>query len=106
MTPDLAGNAMETALPRILVVDDEEAILETMTFTFQDDYEVHTSSDARRALEVLDENAPFAAVLTDQRMPDMSGVEFVAAVPKSAAGKILRKDLRKIEEDRRKAAAS
>jgi acyl-CoA synthetase (AMP-forming)/AMP-acid ligase II len=34
------------------------------------------------------------------------GVEFVAAVPKSAAGKILRKDLRKMEEDRRKAAAS
>jgi CheY-like chemotaxis protein len=24
--------------PRILVVDDEEAILETMTFTFENDY--------------------------------------------------------------------
>jgi CheY-like chemotaxis protein len=78
--PRLAGNAMETELPRILVVDDEEAILETMTFTFQDDYEVHTSSDPRRALEMLDQNAPFAAVLTDQRMPDMSGVEFVTEV--------------------------
>jgi CheY-like chemotaxis protein len=71
---------MATALPRILVVDDEEAILETMTFTFENDYEVHTSNDARRALEILDEHAPFAAVLTDQRMPDMSGVEFVAEV--------------------------
>ena len=80
MRPRLAGNAMETELPRILVVDDEEAILETMTFTFQDDYEVHTSSDPRRALEMLDQNAPFAAVLTDQRMPDMSGVEFVTEV--------------------------
>ena len=68
--------------PRILVVDDEEAILETMTFTFQDDYEVFTSSDARRALEVLDEQAPVAAVLTDQRMPNMSGVEFVTEVCK------------------------
>jgi CheY-like chemotaxis protein len=65
---------------RILVVDDEEAILETMTFTFEDDYEVHTSTDARRALEVLDEQAPFAAVLTDQRMPNMSGVEFLREV--------------------------
>ena len=46
---------------RILVVDDEEAILETMTFTFQNDYEVLTSSDARRALELLDEKAPVAA---------------------------------------------
>ncbi len=66
--------------PRILVVDDEEAILETMTFTFENDYEVHTSSDARRALEVLDEKAPIAVVLTDQRMPNMSGVEFLSEV--------------------------
>lgn len=71
---------MSTPLPRILVVDDEEAILETMTFTFQDDYEVFTSNDPRKALDILDENAPFAAVLTDQRMPEMSGVEFVSEV--------------------------
>ena len=45
---------MTTARPRILVVDDEEAILETMSFTFEDDYEVHTSNDPRRALDVLD----------------------------------------------------
>jgi CheY-like chemotaxis protein len=68
--------------PRILVVDDEEAILETMTFTFEDDYEVFTSTDARRALDLLDRNAPIAAVLTDQRMPNMSGVEFVTEVCK------------------------
>ena len=66
--------------PRILVVDDEEAILETMTFTFENDYEVYTSSDARRALQLLDDKAPIAVVLTDQRMPNMSGVEFLAEV--------------------------
>jgi FixJ family two-component response regulator len=71
---------MSAALPRVLVVDDEEAILETMTFTFQDDYEVHTSTDARKALDILDNEGPFAVVLTDQRMPGMSGVEFVAEV--------------------------
>ena len=66
--------------PKILVVDDEEAILETMTFTFQEDYEVLTSTDARRGLEILDEQAPVAVVLSDQRMPEMSGVEFVTEV--------------------------
>ena len=66
--------------PRILVVDDEEAILETMTFTFQDDYEVLTSTDARKGLEILDQSAPVAVVLSDQRMPEMSGVEFVTEV--------------------------
>jgi CheY-like chemotaxis protein len=70
------------ARPRILVVDDEEAILETMTFTFEDDYEVYTSTDARKALEILDEKEPVAVVLTDQRMPNMSGVEFVTEVCK------------------------
>ena len=65
---------------RILIVDDEEAILETMTFTFEDDYEVYTSTDARRALEILDDKAPIATVLTDQRMPNMTGVEFLGKV--------------------------
>ncbi|MFP8880710.1 MAG: hypothetical protein VCE43_15395 [Myxococcota bacterium] len=55
----------DSTRPRILVVDDEEAILETMTFTFEDDYDVFTSSDARRALDVLEKNAPFHVVLTD-----------------------------------------
>jgi len=66
--------------PRILVVDDEEAILETMTFTFMDDFEVLTSTDARRALEILEQKAPIAVVITDQRMPNMTGVELLAEV--------------------------
>ena len=66
--------------PRILIVDDEEAILETMTYTFEDDYEVHTSNDARLALTLLEEKGPFAAALTDQRMPNMTGVEFLSHV--------------------------
>ena len=66
--------------PRVLVVDDEEAILETMAFTFEDDYEVYTSNDARSALELLDEKSPFAVVLTDQRMPNMDGVQFLTEV--------------------------
>ncbi len=71
---------MDDKPARILVVDDEEAILETMTFTFEDDYEVFTASDAREALELLDRHQPIAVVLTDQRMPNMSGVEFVTEV--------------------------
>jgi CheY-like chemotaxis protein len=65
---------------RILIVDDEEAILETMQFTFEDDYDVLTSTDAESALRLLDEHAPVAVVISDQRMPSMTGVEFLAKV--------------------------
>ena len=72
--------ATESGLPRILVVDDEEAILETMVFTFRGEYEVFTTTAARQGLEMLDKHAPVSVVLSDQRMPDMSGVEFVSEV--------------------------
>jgi CheY-like chemotaxis protein len=66
--------------PRLLIVDDEEAILETMTFTFEDDYEVFASTSAAEALALLDKHAPIAVVISDQRMPEMTGVEFLARV--------------------------
>jgi len=70
----------DTARPRILIVDDEEAILETMTFTFEDDYDVVTAGDAETALGLLEKNAPVAVVISDQRMPGLSGVEFLSLV--------------------------
>lgn len=70
----------EPARTRILVVDDEEAILETMAFTFEDDYEVVTSSSPSDGLAKLDAYAPVAVVISDQRMPEMTGVEFLARV--------------------------
>jgi CheY-like chemotaxis protein len=65
---------------RILVVDDEEAILETMTYTFEDDYQVLTATSASQALELLEQDGPVAVVISDQRMPEMTGVEFLAKV--------------------------
>jgi CheY-like chemotaxis protein len=65
---------------RILVVDDEEAILETMTYTFEDDYHVLTATSADQALKVLEQDGPVAVVISDQRMPEMTGVEFLSRV--------------------------
>lgn len=70
----------ESERPRILIVDDEEAILETMTFTFMDLYEVLTTADPTTALQIMAENEPIAVVITDQRMPGMTGVELLRAV--------------------------
>ncbi|MCR9094576.1 MAG: response regulator [bacterium] len=70
----------KTERPRILIVDDEEAILETMTFTFMDLYEVLTTSDPTQALGIMEDNSPIAVVITDQRMPGMTGVELLREV--------------------------
>jgi DNA-binding NtrC family response regulator len=68
------------ASPRILIVDDEEAILETLSFTFMDHYEVLTTPDPLAALQILETNQPIAVVITDQRMPGMTGVELLKRV--------------------------
>ena len=65
---------------RILVVDDEEAILETMTYTFEDEYQVLTATSATQALDLLEREGPVAVVISDQRMPEMTGVEFLSRV--------------------------
>ncbi|MBW2422757.1 MAG: response regulator [Deltaproteobacteria bacterium] len=70
----------ETTRPRILIIDDEEAILETLTFTFMDLYEVLSTADPKEALSILEENRPVAVVITDQRMPGMTGVELLKQV--------------------------
>lgn len=71
---------MTEAPPRILIVDDEEAILETMTFTFEDEYEVLTATSGAEGLERLEAEGPVAVVISDQRMPRMTGVEFLTKV--------------------------
>jgi FixJ family two-component response regulator len=70
----------DPARDRILIVDDEEAILETMTFTFEDDYDVLTAGNAADAMATLEASGPVAVVISDQRMPGTTGVEFLSQV--------------------------
>ncbi|GAB4245106.1 MAG: sigma 54-interacting transcriptional regulator [Acidobacteriota bacterium] len=60
----------------ILVVDDEPANLQKLKRTFMDDFVVHEAAGGEAALELLHRH-PVAAVITDQRMPGMTGVELL-----------------------------
>lgn len=62
---------------RILLVDDEDRVLHSFTRNLELEYEVYTASGADRALEVIDEDGPFAVIITDMRMPDVDGLEFI-----------------------------
>lgn len=63
----------------LLVVDDEPDILATLRDFFRFDYDVVGALSARDAHEVLAARAVHV-VMSDQRMPDTSGVEFLREV--------------------------
>ncbi|MBF0568030.1 MAG: response regulator [Nitrospirae bacterium] len=63
----------------ILIVDDEPDILEALSDTFMYDYEVHKASSAAEAMEILKNNT-IDLILTDQRMPGMTGSELLARI--------------------------
>jgi response regulator RpfG family c-di-GMP phosphodiesterase len=65
--------------PRILCVDDEQNVLEGLTRTLRSLYSVETALGGAQGLEVLKANGPFAVVISDLRMPGMSGVELLSA---------------------------
>lgn len=66
-------------LPSVLVVDDEVRSQESLRRTLDEDFEVYTASSADEALAVL-EREWIEIVLTDQRMPGMSGVQLLRQV--------------------------
>ena len=62
----------------ILIVDDEESILNAFKRILADgDYEVHTASNGLEGLKKLHTaQRPYSLIISDQRMPMMSGVQF------------------------------
>jgi two-component system, NtrC family, response regulator HupR/HoxA len=60
----------------LLLVDDEPANLQKLQRTFIDRYGVHLAQSGEDALQIL-KNSPIDAIITDQRMPNMTGMEFL-----------------------------
>ena len=66
-------------IPSILVVDDEPGILESLSILLRNSgFNTHTARGGRAGLEQLAQLQP-DIVLTDVRMPDVGGVEILAA---------------------------
>jgi serine/threonine-protein kinase len=69
----------EPARPRMLFVDDDERILNALRSLVRADYDVVTATDGEQALEAFRDGA-FDVVVSDQRMPGMTGVEVLRRV--------------------------
>ncbi len=64
----------------ILIVDDEDSILNAFKrILADDDYEVHAVNNGMEGLNILRASQkPYSLIVSDQRMPEMSGVQFFA----------------------------
>lgn len=60
----------------ILAVDDEQGMLDFLRSALEPNYTVYTASDGRKGLEVL-RSHKIHVILTDQKMPHMSGLDFL-----------------------------
>jgi DNA-binding NtrC family response regulator len=61
---------------KILIVDDEAANLRSLARLFRSDYEVLTAESGDDALALLGQH-DVALLITDQRMPGMTGIELL-----------------------------
>ncbi len=65
---------------KILVVDDEKETLNTFVALFDEDFSLLTASSGKEALELLKKNGDVAAIVIDQRMPEMTGLELMLQI--------------------------
>lgn len=63
-----------TAMPQILVIDDEMGPRESLRMLLKTDYEVHTAECVEAGIKLLKEKNPDTIVM-DIRMPGMSGID-------------------------------
>ncbi len=63
---------------KLMVVDDEPDNLALLYRTFRRDFSVVKAESAIEALKILDEQGEVAIIISDQRMPEMLGTEFLS----------------------------
>ncbi|THB73872.1 MAG: sigma-54-dependent Fis family transcriptional regulator, partial [Desulfobulbaceae bacterium] len=71
-------------MAKILIVDDEQSMRDFLKILLiKDDYEVATARDGEQALDMLS-GEPFDLVITDIRMPGMSGLDLLQRIKEMA----------------------
>jgi response regulator RpfG family c-di-GMP phosphodiesterase len=70
---------MQSEKLNILYVDDEEQNLISFKAAFRRNHHVYTATSGRAGLEILQQH-PIHLIVTDQRMPEMTGIQFLEKV--------------------------
>jgi signal transduction histidine kinase len=70
---------MSHRIINVLFVDDEEHNLSSFRAAFRRDFHVETCSDPEMAIELVSQN-DYHVVVSDQRMPGLSGIDFFSRI--------------------------
>jgi len=63
---------------KLLYIDDELINLQVFKINFSRDYEVLTVDKCSEGFNVLDANPDIAIIISDMKMPEMNGLEFIS----------------------------
>ena len=73
---------MQTLKSKILYIDDEVENLSGFKYAFRKDYEILTAISAEEGLKILSNEKEIKVLITDQRMPKISGTQLLKKVAK------------------------
>ncbi len=65
---------------KILLVDDERLVLLALQRQLRNEFDIHIAEGAEAGLKAMENDGPFAVVVSDMRMPGMSGAQFLDQV--------------------------
>ena len=65
---------------RILLVDDDSNVLDGYRRSLSREFLLETAIGSDQALPLIEKNGPYAAIVSDMRMPGMSGIQLLSAV--------------------------
>ncbi len=81
---EISGSPQIGRAPKILCVDDEPAMLAILSRSLRGNFEIVTADDPVLALSLLERSPDFSVIISDMKMPQMDGAEFLARVKKLA----------------------
>ncbi len=67
----------EYGLNRILIVDDDPNLLAALSRQLRGKHDVTTAEGGKEGVETLQKRGPFAVIISDMRMPEMNGIQFL-----------------------------
>lgn len=67
---------------KILYVDDEELNVQVFELTFSPKFNIFSATSAKEGLELIKQNEDIQFVISDMKMPEMNGLEFIYEIRK------------------------